>query len=155
MGGAIVDAMTNIPRHPVAGLGLLLVLGLGPLLLGGCAPPTPAADTDGATTVESLFEAGRSDVVVEVDGIVQRTLSDDTEASRHQRFIVRLPTGRTLLVAHNIDLADRVPLTTGDAVRLRGEYEWNDQGGVVHWTHHDPRGERPGGWIEHEGRRYR
>lgn len=149
-----MHAMTDVRRHLMVVPGFLLV-GPGLLLLAGCAPSAPAADPDGTAAVESLFEARRSDVVVEVGGIVQRTLSDDTEGSRHQRFIVRLPTGRTLLVAHNIDLADRVPLTTGDAVRLRGEYEWNDQGGVVHWTHHDPRGERPGGWIEHEGRRYR
>ena len=30
-----------------------------------------------------------------------------------------------------------------------------ERGGVLHWTHHDPDGRRPGGWLEHEGRRYR
>jgi hypothetical protein len=74
-------------------------------------------------------------------------LSDDNQGSRHQRFILKLESGHTVLVAHNIDLADRVPLTRGDVVTLRGRYEWNDRGGVIHWTHHDPEGRGPGGWI--------
>ena len=36
----------------------------------------------------------------------------------------------------------------------RGEYEWNARGGVVHWTDRDPSGRGPGGWLEHQGRRY-
>jgi hypothetical protein len=82
-------------------------------------------------------------------------LSDDNDGSRHQRFILRLATGESLLVAHNIDLAPRVTgLQVGDTVSFNGEYEWNERGGVIHWTHHDPRGSHVGGWVEHNGRRY-
>jgi len=92
---------------------------------------------------------------VRSSGTVSRILSDDNEGSRHQRFIIRLSSGRTLLVAHNIDLAPRVrSLQIGDTVEFYGEYETNDRGGVIHWTHHDPRGSHVGGWIEHKGRRY-
>jgi hypothetical protein len=101
------------------------------------------------------FARRRSDVWVEGSGIVQRTLTDDTEGSRHQRFVVELAGGQTVLVAHNIDLADRVPLSPGERIAFRGEYEWTSQGGVVHWTHHDPRGNRHGGWIRHQNRDYR
>ena len=84
-----------------------------------------------------------------------RVLADDNDGSRHQRFIMELPSGTTLLVAHNIDLAPRVAgLSVGDRVSFRGEYEPNDRGGVLHWTHHDPAGRHPGGWLEHGGRRY-
>ncbi len=106
--------------------------------------------------VEALFEQKRSDVVVEVEGVVKRALRDDKKGRRHQRFIMALSSGHTVLVAHNIDLAPRVDgLMIGDHVGVRGEYEWNAKGGVLHWTHHDPGGRRPGGWIEHKGRRYR
>lgn len=92
---------------------------------------------------------------VEDRGTVSRVLSDDNEGSRHQRFVLQLGSGQTLLVAHNIDVAPRVPsLKVGDTVAFYGEYEWNEQGGVIHWTHHDPQGRHPGGWLEHEGRRY-
>lgn len=117
--------------------------------------PAPAAADAGRDAVADAFRDRRSDVQVEVSGRVDRTLPDDREGSRHQRFIVDLGDGLTVLVAHNIDLAPRVPLRAGDPVRVRGEYEWNDRGGVIHWTHHDPGGRRPGGWIEHGGERYR
>ena len=75
--------------------------------------------------------------------------------SRHQRFIVQLASGQTLLVAHNIDLAPRVAdLKPGHIVAFYGEYEWNERGGVIHWTHHDPRGQHAAGWVEHNGVRY-
>ncbi|MEQ8771179.1 MAG: DUF3465 domain-containing protein [Phycisphaerales bacterium] len=113
----------------------------------------PPAD-DGAQTIEALFRDGTSDTWLTFEGTVSRILPDDNEGSRHQKFIVELSTGRTVLIAHNIDLAPRVPLERGDAVRVRGEYEWTERGGTVHWTHHDPGGYRAGGWIEHEGERY-
>ena len=88
-------------------------------------------------------------------GRVARVLSDDNDGSRHQRFIVALSSGRSLLIAHNIDLAPRISsIRAGDTVSFYGEYESNDRGGVIHWTHHDPRGSHAGGWIEHKGRRY-
>ena len=92
--------------------------------------------------------------MITADGTVDRVLPDDNDGSRHQKFIVRLANDHTILVAHNIDLADRVPLDRGDAVRFHGQYEWNDRGGVIHWTHHDPRKRHEEGWIEHDGKRY-
>jgi hypothetical protein len=108
----------------------------------------------GDEALAEAFRSRRSDLLVEGRGVVERVLSDDSKGSRHQRFILRLSSGQTLLVAHNIDLADRVPLAVGDEVAFRGVYEWNDKGGVIHWTHRDPRGRRPGGWLEHAGKRY-
>lgn len=105
--------------------------------------------------VSDAFLAGVSGVMVESSGTVVRMLSDDLEGSRHQRFIVEVARGHTVLISHNIDLAERVPVSGGDTVRFRGQYEWNERGGVVHWTHHDPAGRRPGGWIEAGGRRVR
>lgn len=120
-------------------------------VLGSLLRGSPAA----ADSVDELFAARRSDVVVELEGEVSRVLADDLEGSRHQRFIVELASGHTVLVAHNIDLAPRVPVNRRDRVGVRGEYEWNERGGVLHWTHHDPQGRRPGGWVRHGGREYR
>jgi signal peptidase I len=98
--------------------------------------------------VQAAYQARRSHVWVEGAGRVERLLRDDTKRPRHQRFIVDLGNGLTVLIAHNIDLASRVPLKKGDVIRFRGEYIWSEQGGTVHWTHRDPKGGKDsGGWI--------
>lgn len=92
---------------------------------------------------------------IEGGGRVESLLSDDNDGGQHQRFIVRLNSGQTLLVAHNIDLAPRInSLSKGDAIRFYGQYEWNEKGGVIHWTHNDPSGSHVAGWIEHNGKIY-
>ena len=92
---------------------------------------------------------------IEDTGFVRRLLSDDNDSFRHQRFIVERQGGGTLLIAHNIDLAERVPVGIGDRVRFRGMYEYNDLGGLVHWTHHDPHGVEDGGWVRYRRKTYR
>ena len=120
------------------------------------APDARGHRSDQAARIIDAFEARRSDVLVEsVEGVVVKSLPDDTKGSQHQRFILRLAGGHTVLIAHNIDLAPRVPLREGDEVTVGGEYEWNDRGGVIHWTHHDPKGRHPGGFVSHRGKTYR
>ena len=114
----------------------------------------PAIFVDSAALAPS-DEQWRGGQQVEGSGMVLRVLSDDNKGSRHQRFILELSSGRTVLVAHNIDLAPRISgLESGDSVSFFGEYETNDQGGLIHWTHHDPQGRHVDGWLEHRGQRY-
>lgn len=145
-------------RPPLARIAALAAAALAAGYVALRAPDgllAPPAATGGAA-VRALHAAGGSGEVVEVAGEVRKTLSDDLEGSRHQRFILDVGEGATVLVSHNIDLAPRIDgLRAGDRVSLRGQYEWNEKGGVIHWTHHDPGGRRPGGYIEHEGRTYR
>ncbi len=117
------------------------------------APAVHVRSTDSAPTIE--YKEWRSGQQAQGKGVVIRILPDDNVGSRHQRFIVRLDTGQTLLVAHNIDLAPRVSsLRKGDTVTFSGEYEWNDKGGVIHWTHRDPQRRHVSGWIKHNGQVY-
>jgi len=111
----------------------------------------PAA-ADGV--IEQAIAGQRSGVWVDTDGRITRLLADDNEGSRHQRFILALDSGDTVLVAHNIDLAERIPLGKGDRIAVRGRYEWNERGGVIHWTHHDPDGRIQGGWVVLDNVRY-
>ncbi|MFH0915094.1 MAG: DUF3465 domain-containing protein [bacterium] len=109
----------------------------------------------GDVSLARAFAERAGNLEVEGQGTVSKVLTDDTDGSRHQRFIVRLASGQTLLVTHNIDIAPRVgSLRVGDTVSFKGEYEWNAEGGLIHWTHHDPTGSHAGGWIRHNGRTY-
>ena len=101
--------------------------------------------------ISAAFQNHQSDLQVVGKGVVVKTLRDDNEGSKHQKFILKLSSGQTLLITHNIDLAPRInTLRKGDTIEFYGEYEWNPKGGVVHWTHRDPAGRHENGWLKHQ-----
>jgi len=152
--------ITNLKVLPTTHLkfGLLAVV-LCLITLGACKT-APAINTEGPVSdsdqrLARAFDQHDSNLQVEGTGTVMRLLEDDNDGSRHQRFIVELKTGQTLLIAHNIDLAPRIiSLEVGDEVGFFGVYEWNEKGGTIHWTHRDPNRRHPAGWIKHKSHVY-
>jgi len=148
--------------EPASGLGPIVVLEEDGIEVVRSITETLPTSSSQATLQKSsdqllreAFENRRNSFQVEGQGTVISILQDDLEGSRHQRFIIRLDSGQTLLVAHNIDLAPRInSLQVGDSVMFYGEYEYKPEGGVIHWTHHDPDGSHVGGWLKHNGRTY-
>ena len=137
----------RLARSPQT-LAILIVLGLVLVAVRTCQNRTVG-------TLEHARSERLSDVWIETSGRVKKLLPDDTKGDRHQRILLDVSQGETLLVVHNIDQAERVPAKPGDVLEVRGEYVWNEKGGLVHWTHDDDSGRRAGGWIRHEGRLYR
>jgi len=131
----------------------LLLMGFGAWQQGGAS--SAVAAPDGGYAAPQQRPAFRNGSQLTTSGVVIRTLSDDRDGSRHQRFIIRVDGGETLLIAHNIDLAPRLGgLKAGERVRVSGEFAWNPRGGTLHWTHRDPQGRHVPGYIEWRGRRY-
>ena len=128
-------------------VGIVILLLLGP----ACAATTP----DNAA-VERDYAEKRSTVEVTAEGAVTSVLADDSGPSgTHQRFIIRLAGAtQTVLVDNNVTIGQRVPVAPADDVIVHGEYIWNDQGGLIHYTHHDPAPAHEGGWIELKGVHY-
>ena len=119
------------------------------------SPEQAYSSAEQPVNIEQLIEQHQSDVQINLTAQVFRVLKDDLKGSRHQRFLIKLSGGETILIAHNIDLAPRIDeLQKGDIITVYGEYEWNEKGGVIHWTHHDPAKRHIDGWIEHNGNRY-
>ncbi|XQW83981.1 DUF3465 domain-containing protein [Thalassotalea piscium] len=115
----------------------------------------PFANIVEAASIQQAFKNHQSDVQVQGSGKVIRVLKDDNQGSRHQKFIVKLSSDNTILISHNIDLAPRVNgIAVGDTIEFYGEYEFNNRGGVVHWTHKDPNGRHINGWLKHKGSVY-
>ncbi|EGS73987.1 DUF3465 domain-containing protein [Vibrio cholerae] len=107
------------------------------------------------SVLQQAYKSQQSDLQVQGFGKVVKVLPDDNDGSKHQKFILKLNSGQTLLVAHNIDLAPRIPnLQVGDSVEFYGEYEWNKKGGVLHWTHKDPQNRHAHGWLKYNGQVY-
>lgn len=114
-----------------------------------------ASDAENANaSVEVAFAKKLSNVQVSGYGVVTKLLPDDQKGARHQKFLVRINPKQTLLFAHNIDLAERLPVQIGDTVSFNGEYVYNPKGGVVHWTHLDPQGRHAPGWVMLQGKKY-
>ncbi len=119
------------------------------LVQDGEANPVPA---DEASPLFTTFKEKRQ---AQGSGVVKKVLRDDTDGSKHQKFILEDRAGNTLLISHNIDLAPRIAeLKEGDTVDFCGEFFMNEQGGGVHWTHKDPDRRHVGGWLRHNGRVY-
>ena len=110
---------------------------------------------DDQQKIIQAYQQQRSNVQVQAQGVVKAILPDDNDGSRHQKMILKLDNGLTVLIAHNIDLAPRIEgLKKGEVVEFYGEYEYSQKGGVIHWTHHDPRGKHIDGWLKYQGKMY-
>jgi len=122
------------------------------LILSTCFIPFVFAND---TALAAAYKNHKSDLQIQGRGLVIKRLPDDNKGSRHQRFLIRLASGQTLLISHNIDLAPRInALKEQDIIEFYGEYEWNKKGGVVHWTHRDPNNRHVHGWLKHQGKMY-
>lgn len=151
------------PGASACAVSALLVTFATPVLLialAGCGSASGgstsgAGPAHGDAALAAAFRDHARGLQVQGSGTVIKILPDDTEGGRHQRFIIRLASGQTLLVAHNIDIAPRVEgLKAGDTVVFDGVYEWNAEGGTIHWTHHDPGGGHAPGWLRRDGQTY-
>jgi hypothetical protein len=143
--------MNKVLHSPYIGWIIIIVLSL---LWRQFGPGLPAETARTDEEIAAVFVQQRSDLMVEFNARVLRLLAKDEDGVPHQRFIVELDNGHTMLVAHNLDLAGEAPLEQWDAVKIRGEYTWGEQGGTVRWTHRDPGAGIKHGWIEHRGNRY-
>lgn len=104
--------------------------------------------------IEDAYATKKSDIQVSGSGVVTKLLADDNNGSPHQRFIVKINDEQILLFAHNLDLSSHIPLQVGDEISFSGEYVYNPKGGVVHWTHRDPKSQHMTGWVLAHGKKY-
>jgi len=158
VGGVRANKIMRCHLNLILCLAWAFSIGCSPARVSQSMPPAraPTASTptlsSSDTPLARAFEQHLNDVPVEGQGVVSRVLADDNEGDRHQRFIVELHSGQTVLILHNLDLTPRIAgLSEGDVVSFSGEYVWNDKGGMIHWTHRDPRKRHRAGWIRHNG----
>lgn len=120
--------------------------------LAACGASTPPDDA----AIVNDFHNHQSNVEVTADAIVVRLLADSASSTgTHERFIIKLSSSDvTIEVEHNISIGVRAPVKEGDHVIVHGEYIWNSQGGLIHFTHHDPQGTHEGGYIQAGGTTY-
>jgi len=139
-----------------AGTAVLAVAALG--VLTACSRAADAPDT--SSSLLRLYEHHASNEEVEASGTVRKVLGTRlTRSGNHEGFIVEVPVPLTsqslrVKIEDNVDISGSIPLAAGDHVHFRGEYVYDSRGGIVHWTHHDPRMRHEPGFIEVNGKRY-
>ena len=126
------------------------------LCCGGCAG-APSDDPNGA--VYAAWSEHRSHVEVTASGSVAHVLGTRAGPSgEHEGFLLHLRgaagRGLTVRVEDNTDLTGPIPLQAGSDVEVRGEYVYDPRGGLIHYTHRDPRLHHPAGYVRVEGKVY-
>ena len=92
---------------------------------------------------------------VEAEGEVSVILSYDPAEDRYQKFMVRLNTGKLLLISHDTASAPRVEnLKLGDRIACFGEYAMGQNGEEISWPQEDGDGQHESGWLKHNGKTY-
>lgn len=81
----------------------------GPTLNEAPSPISEQSTGNSDAIIANAFSNHESNLQVSGQGVVTRLLADDNSGSRHQKFIIKLSSGQTLLIAHNIDLAPGIP----------------------------------------------
>ena len=77
-------------------------------------------------------------------------------SGEHEGFLLQLDGDCDLVlkVETNTDITGPVPLHEGERVTVKGVYIFNAMGGLIHWTHHDPRGRHDNGYVLADGKLY-
>ena len=119
--GKLFSSKKNIK---VFGFAILIIIG-GVWLYSNYISDSQIAvsDVDELSDLQSIYKARKSSVMIYTQGDVIQILENDNKGSRHQRFILSTLDGVSLLIAHNIDLAQSVPLKVGDNIKVYGQYE--------------------------------
>jgi hypothetical protein len=122
------------------------------LLASGCASAGAMnADQAVASCATNRSQYHHVEVYIPRANVVRVLGIRRSYSGAHEGFVIAA-SGQTITVEDNVDITGPIPLRRGDTVSLLGQYECDD--GVIHWTHHDPRGRHPVGYIEVNGQRY-
>ncbi len=125
--------------------------------LSACAGGGGSADPNGA--VYDAWRMQRSQIEVTASGSVAHLLGTRVGPSGpHEGFLLHLRgaagRGLTVRVEDNVDLTGPIPLAEGDSVEVHGEYIYDPRGGLIHYTHLDPRGRHEPGYVRVNGKVY-
>lgn len=110
-----------------------------------------ASDSD---IVRAVNDQRRVDYVEGGSMVVSKILPDDRSGLQHQKWVVRLSNGKQMQAVYNLDMCPRVQLKEGDKIAMGGQFVWTNKGALLHWLHHDPRGNRPDGFVYVNGKFY-
>jgi len=106
----------------------------------------------GAEHIEFLYQQQRGAVLVSSVGKITKVLDNQATPYQAQMILLRLSSGRKLLIKHNIERGKPLPvLNVGEMITFKGSYNWNPQGGMILSTHEQPETPKRSGWLKYKG----
>ena len=112
----------------------------------------------GGADNQQLYDAAQNHAPTEVtvSGTVTAILPDAPAGADgpHERFDADFGQGITCEIDHNLSLAPRAPLGVGTQVVVKGQYEPDPSGCVIHYTHHSTSRSHESGYVEVAGQQY-
>lgn len=106
---------------------------------------------EGEEQIEFLYKQQRGGVMVTSIGRITKLLENQITPYPAQMVLVRLSSGRKLLIKHNIDKGQPLPeLQLGEMLTFSGIYRWNAQGGMILSTYQQAKVATPSGWIKYQ-----
>ena len=127
--------------------------------LGFAACAGGGTDTVSNAAIYDAWRSGQSHLEVTASGSVARVLGlRNGPSGEHEGFLLHLRGaeghGLTVRVEDNTDITGPMDVHAGDDAVVRGEYIYDPRGGIIHYTHHDPRGHHVSGYVRVNGRTY-
>ncbi|WP_022940003.1 DUF3465 domain-containing protein [Psychromonas hadalis] len=110
---------------------------------------------EGAEYIEFLYKQQRGGVMVSSAGRIAKLLENQQSPYIAQVILIRLSSGRKLLIKHNIEKANAVPkLVVGETLTFSGTYRWNSNGGMILSTYQQADKPQYSGWLKYQNTLY-
>ncbi len=106
---------------------------------------------EGAEHIEFLYKQQRGGVVVSSVGRIAKVLKNQQSPYAAQVILLRLSSGRKLLIKHNIEKAQPIPQpVAGEMLSFAGTYSWNSKGGMILSTYQQTDKPQLSGWLMYQ-----
>jgi hypothetical protein len=105
----------------------------------------------GVEHIEFLYKQQRGGTRVTSIGRITKLLDDQQSPYQAQVILIRLSSGRKLLIKHNIEKALPLrSLAVGEMISFSGTYNWNSKGGMVTSTYKQSDKPERSGWLKYQ-----
>ncbi|MDE2483427.1 MAG: DUF3465 domain-containing protein [bacterium] len=123
-------------------------------LASACASHAEAPDNAAVCNDYGTQRSG--DEVIATGHVIDVLGERAGRSGEHEGYLVKLDGNCDLLVKveTNTTITGPIALRPKERVVVKGVYIYNPLGGLIHWTHHDPRGRHVGGYVTAGGTSY-
>jgi hypothetical protein len=125
------------------------------LVFAAACNSQPEQPDNGAICNDYAHQESHQEVIAH--GMVADVFGESEGPSgEHEGYLLKLDGDCDLLlrVETNTSITGPIPIRPRQELIVKGEYEFDPEGGVLHWTHHDPSARHIAGYVVIGSRTY-